>query len=217
MQTVVAGPGRAEPGRPRLVASIPALIGGLLWIPYGVFEMLRPLGEDRAYRGDRGYEVVTDGLVYRVYALPGGLALLLTSVALLRLLGRMGLPRGRARTASRTLAALAAGLAIVGLAGVLVPFDPLFTGPRIFGTLALGAAMCLAGWGLGSRPAVDGRGARLLVLGALGLFLLPLWPLVYAAELIPEMGGAATIALFGLGWVLLGVRPASAGHPIAGG
>ena len=77
--------------------------------------------------------------------------------------------------------------------------------------------MCLAGWGLGSRPAVDGRGSPLLVPGALGLFLLPLWPLVYAAELIPEMGGAATIALFGLGWVLLGVRPASEGHPIAGG
>jgi hypothetical protein len=37
----------------------------------------------------------------------------------------------------------------------------------------------------------------------MGLFLLPLWPLVYALQWLPAGGGAAFIALFVLGWILL--------------
>ena len=48
--------------------------------------------------------------------------------------------------------------------------------------------------------------APLLALGLLGLFLLPLWPLVFAGEVVPEAGGAGIIALFGLGWVLVGYQ-----------
>jgi hypothetical protein len=82
----------------------------------------------------------------------------------------------------------------------------LFTGPRIFGTLALSGATLLAGMEIRRSSAMSGWGTELVALGLLGLFLLPLWPLVNAIELIPEAAGAAVIALFGLGWVLTGYR-----------
>ena len=71
-------------------------------------------------------------------------------------------------------------------------FDPVFTAARIFGTLAL------------------------LALGLLGLFLLPLWPLVYAVELLVTAAGAAFIALFGLGWVGLGMALIARGQVPSG-
>ncbi len=36
------------------------IVGGLLWVPYGVFEMLEPWGTDTVYRDDVGYSVITD-------------------------------------------------------------------------------------------------------------------------------------------------------------
>ena len=181
---------------------VAAALGGLLWVPYGVFEMLQPWGTDTVYREDRGYEVVTDDLLYWVYSLPGSLALMFTTLALLGLFPLLGL-RGRA---GRILAYAALALAILSIGGLAIRFDPLFTAPRIFGTLALGAAMLLAGIEARREVALRGWAATLLVLGLLGLFLLPLWPLVFALEVLPEGGGAGIIALFGLGWVLMGHR-----------
>lgn len=193
--------GRREAGQLRYV-SVVAGLGGLLWVPYGVFEMLQPWGIDTVYRDDKGYEVVTDALLYWVYSLPGSLALMLTTWALLGVLAQLGL-RGRA---GRILAYAALALAILSIGGLAIRFDPLFTAPRIFGTLALGAATLLAGIEARRRVLLRGWATVLLVLGLLGLFLLPLWPLVFAVELVPEGGGAAVIALFGLGWVLVGYR-----------
>jgi hypothetical protein len=51
---------------------------------------------------------------------------------------------------------------------------------------------------------VSGWGIALLAIGLLGLFLLPLWPLVHALAWMPAGGGAGIIALFGLGWTLTG-------------
>ena len=181
-----------------------AVVGGLLWVPYGVFEMLEPWGAAKVYREDVGYALVTDALLFVTYSLPGALALLLTSLGLLGVLALLGPPAGRARTVGRIFAYAALALAALSLAGVIALFDPVFTAARIFGTLALGAAAVLAS--LGTRHAGVGSGwtLALLALGLPGLFLLPLWPLVYAVELVPEAGGAALIALFGTGWVALG-------------
>ncbi len=182
-----------------------AVVGGVLWVPYGVFEMLEPWGTDTVYREDVGYALITDTPLYRIYSLPGALALLLTTLGLLGVLALLRLPGGQGGRVRVGLAYVAVALGILSLVGVVVLFDPLFTAPRIFGTLALGAATILAGIeasGTGPRP---GWGVPLLVLGLLGLFLLPLWPLVYAVELMPEKGGAALIALFGTGWVVLGL------------
>ncbi len=180
------------------------IMGGLLWVPYGVFEMLEPWGVDTVYRDDVGYALVTDTRLFVAYSLPGSLALLLTVLGLLGVLARLRLPAGRTGRLGRLLAYVALALGALSLLGVIVAFDPLFTAGRIFGTLTLGAATVVAGLAARGAGAPPGWVAALLLLGLLGLFLLPLWPLVYAVEVVPEGGGAAIIALFGLGWVLVG-------------
>ena len=193
-----------------------AIVGGLLWAPYGIFEMLEPWGAATVYREDVGYELITDPPLFVAYSLPGALALMLTSLGLLGVLALLGPPAGRARTGGRILASAALALAALSLAGVVALFDPVFTAARIFGTLALGAAAVLAS--LGARRASAGSGwtLALLALGLLGLFLLPLWPLVYAVGLVPAAGGAAFIVLFGLGWVGLGMALIARGQVQSG-
>ncbi|MFN2383892.1 MAG: hypothetical protein ABR559_06465 [Gemmatimonadota bacterium] len=189
------------------------VVGGLLWASYGVFEMLEPWGVDTVYRDDVGYALVTDTSLFVAYSLPGSLALLLTALGLLGVLARLGLlgvlarlglPAARTGRIGRLLAYVALALGALSLVGVVVAFDPLFTAGRIFGTLALGAATVVAGRAARGAGAPPGWVAALLLLGLLGLFLLPLWPLVYAVQLLPAGAGAACIALFGLGWVALG-------------
>ncbi len=196
--------GEAVNGRRRRITALAAALGGLLWMPYGVFEMTQPWGEDTVYEDDRGYEVVTDALLYHVYSLPGSAALLLTALGLLGVFGRLGLLAGRAGRVGRVLAYVALARAVLSAAGVVARFDPVFTGPRIFGTLALGAATLLAGVEARRQGAARNWAVALLAVGLLGLFLLPLWPLVYALQWVPRSGGAVLIALYGLGWVAAG-------------
>ena len=84
-------------------------------------------------------------------------------------------------------------------------FDPLFTAGRIFGSVALGVATFMASIDARRTGAAPGWTLALSALGLMGLLLLPLWPLVYALEWLPEGAGAAFMALFGLGWVALGL------------
>ena len=197
--------GRVSPSQIRWLA-VAAVLGGLLWIPYGVFEMLEPWGTDTVYRDDLGYEVITDTPLFVAYSLPGSLALLLTSLGLVGVLALLELPVHRAGRIGRVLAYVASGLALLSILGVLVLFDPVFTSSRIFGSLALGAATLLLGIDARVRGVAASWTVALLSLGLLGLSLLPLWPLVHALELVPEGVGAAFIVVFGLGWVLTGYR-----------
>jgi hypothetical protein len=183
-----------------------AMVSGLLWAAYGIFEMLQPWGPDTTYRDDLGYEVIMDALLHWVYSLPGSLALLLTALSLLAIFRQIGEPIGLLGRAGRVLAHAALILAILSAAGVIAAFDPLFTAPRIFGTLALGAAMSLAGGEVWRMGAASGWGIALTALGLLGIFLLPLWPLVHALAVVPAGGGAGIIVLFGLDWALTGSR-----------
>ncbi len=197
--------GTVAPGWVRW-AGLAAVLGGVLWIPYGVFEMLQPWGVDTDYRDDLGYEVITNAALYRTYSLPGGLASLLTSLGLLGAFALLKLPVGRSGRIGLLFAYLAVVLSALSVVGVIVMFDPLFTAPRIFGSLALGIATLLAG--LDARKTGDGAGwtIALLILGLAGMFLLPLWPLVYAIQVLSEAAGATFIALFGLGWLATGYR-----------
>ncbi len=180
------------------------VVGGLLWAPYGVFEMLEPWGTDTVYQDDVGYSLITDTRLFVAYSLPGSLALLLTALGLLGVLARLRLPGVRSGWIGRLLAYVALALGTLSFLGVVMTFDPLFTAGRIFGTLALGAAIVVAGLVARGAGAPPGWAVALLLLGLLGLFLLPLWPLVYAVQWLPEGAGAACIALFGLGWAVLG-------------
>jgi hypothetical protein len=180
------------------------VVGGALWVPYGVFEMLEPWGTDTVYRDDVGYSLITNTLLFVTYSLPGSLALLLTSQGLLGVVARLGLRAGRISRIGRSLTYVAVALAILSFAGVIVLFDPLFTSGRILGSLALGTATLLAGLDALRSRAAQGWTASLMALGLAGIFLFPLWPLVYALQWIPEAVGAAFMVLFGLGWTMLG-------------
>ena len=87
-----------------------AILGGVLWVPYGVFEMLKPWGTDTVYREDVGYELITDTALYRIHSLPGGLALLLTSLGLLGGFALLRQPSGRMGRVGVVLAHVAVAL-----------------------------------------------------------------------------------------------------------
>ncbi len=182
------------------------LLGGFLWILYGPFSMLQPWGADVAYREAKGYSEVVDTPLFLVYSLPGALALVLNAAGLLGITVRLP-ERGRTlQTVTRGLIYLALGLGLISLAGVVALFDPGFTAGRIFGTLSLGAAALLASEAARRGGAATTWVRALSLLGAVGIFLLPLWPLVYALQWLPEAAGALVIAVFGVGWMWAGWR-----------
>ena len=187
-------------------AGLMAALGGALWIPYGIFEMLQPWGTDTVYKDAVGYEVIVNVPLYRLYSVPGSLALLLTALGLLGTLALLRLPAGRAGKVGHILAYIAVLLAVISLGGVLALFDPVFTACRIFGTLALGTATVLAAADAQRAGRTPGWAIALLLLGLVGMFLFPLWPLVHALEWLSEGAGAGVIALFGLGWLATGYR-----------
>ena len=190
-----------------------AVLGGLLWVPFGVFVMLEPWGAASIYREDLGYGLITDILLFRAYILPGGLALLLSAVGLLGIFAFLGPTAGRGRTSGRLLACVALALAVLSLAGLVALFEPMSAVGQTLGSLALGAATFLAGRGARAAGAARDWTLGLMTLSLAGLLLLPLWPLVYAVELVPPAAGAAFIGLFGLGWVALGYAVWS-GHSV---
>ncbi len=187
-------------------AGLITAMGGLLWVPYGVLRMVEPWGEDVVYQTDLGYALVTNATLFVAYGLPGSLALLLTVLGLLDILSLLGLPVRRAGRIGRILAYLALALAVLSLAGVVLLIDPLSVSGLTFGSLALGAATCMAGVAARTAGTAAQWTLALLALGLMGLLLLPLWPLVYALQWVPASAGAAFIALFGVGWLVVGYR-----------
>lgn len=185
-------------------SALAAMVGGALWVPYGIFEMLEPWGADVAYRDDVGYSVITDASLFVAYGMPGGLAVLLTSLGLLGGFALLGASAGLIDRIGTILTYIAVALAVLSLAGVIALFDPMFTVGRVFGTLALGTATFLAGVGALRSRTAPGWTVALLYLGIAGIFLFPLWPLVYALQWVPQAAGAAFMALFGLSWTVLG-------------
>lgn len=190
---------RATPRRAAL-----AVVGGLLWLPYGVLELLQPWGQDVRYDESLGYSIVLDRQLFTLYSLPGALAVLLCAFALLALQQREGVV---SRTA-RATAAAAAGLGAVSVFGVVLAFDPAFTGGRIVGTLLLGGGALLTAAGVGAPWR-----AGLVALGTATVLLLSLWPLVFAVGWLSPAAGAAALALHGAGWVAVG---AAASGPTSG-
>jgi hypothetical protein len=99
---------------------------------------------------------------------------------------------------------LSLGLAVLSFIAVVALIAPLSFAGRAFGSLALGAATLLVGIDLPrAHPASP---TSLVLLGSLGLLLLPLQPLVWALQIIPVSMATGIIALFGLGWLVLGYR-----------
>lgn len=174
------------------------VFGGILWGVHGVFEMIAPFGTAMVYDSTLGYDLITDRALYLLYGIPGAVALILTSFGLITLTrGRSG----RFVGLGRVLAFATLGSGVLSGLGLAIGSPAMSVAPIGLGTPVLGAAACLVA--TGARSAERGS---LLVIGALGLFALPLRPLVYALQVIPLAVGAAIIGLFGLGWVALGWR-----------
>lgn len=181
--------------------ALSALVGGALWIPYGIFEMLEPWGPGKVYREDLGYELVTDSLLYVVYSLPGSIALILTAIALLSL----GSSGRRVARAGRILASVAGAIGALSTVGVIVQFVPLFFTGLTFGSLFLAVGAVTLGIDAGGGRTSLAWPSLLIATGVLGVLTLPLRPLVYALALVPNVVGAGLIGLFGLGWVAFGL------------
>jgi hypothetical protein len=187
-------------------AALLALVAGPLWVLYGSFTMLSPWGTDVVYREALGYSAVVDVPLFLLYNLPGALALILSAVALLGVIALLPRDPGGSGKAASRLAYAALGLGLLSLGGVVVRFDPVFTAGRIFGTLSLGLATLGASLAARRAPVASTWTWALLWLGVLGVFLLPLWPLVYALGWLTEAAAASVIALFGIGWMWIGLR-----------
>lgn len=179
-------------------ASVAMVVGGVLWAVHGVFEMLTPFGTASVYDGSLGYELITDRALYLLTGIPGAAALILSSFGLTTLARERS---GRLVVLGRVLATATLFSGVLSGLGLVIGSAPLFFAPIGLGTPVLGAAACFVA--RGARSADRGP---LLLIGALGLFTLALRPLVYAVGVIPPAGGAAAIALFGLGWIALGLR-----------
>jgi len=180
------------------------VLGGALWILYGPLTMSRPWGVDVVYREAQGYSVVVDAFLFLAYSLPGSLALVLTGTGLLGIVAYFRRHSNGMARAARGLAYSAVGLGLISLVGVAVLLDPVFTAGRIFGTLTLAVAAIMASVVAHRADAGGTWVVALALLGAIGVFLLPLWPLVYALGWLTEELGALFIALFGIGWLSVG-------------
>lgn len=197
----------------RLLGRGPAVLwamaaGGVLWIVHGYFRNMTPQGPDVVWREDLGYSPIVSTELFLLYNLPGVFALLLTAWAALSYLATLNTAHTGLKRTAQILALLAAVFGLIATAGQIVLFDPLTFGSISFGTPTLGLAIFLTGLAVASdsrgqeHPRVLGPG--LMLLGAIGLFILPLRPLMYALELLPLAFGALVFALFGAGWVVLG-------------
>jgi hypothetical protein len=172
---------------------------------YGVFLMVKPWGAAEVYRDDLGYQLVTNVSLFWLYNLPGTVAIFLTAPGLVGIVTRYKLPVSRAGKIGIILTYITFGLAGLSLVGLVTLIAPLAFASKAFGSLTLGAATFLIGFDMQRANKVSPwKTAFLIILGFMGLLLLPLLPLVFALELIPAGLAAGFIAGFGLGWVLLG-------------
>lgn len=189
------------------------VFAGPLWAWFGVSEFLRPWGRPTRYDPDVAYDVVLDRSLYWISAGPGSAALGVTAGALVLML-RLRTPDESSPWALR-LAASAWVLGVLSLVGVVVSFDPVATGGRVLGFTVLGAAAAPAA--RGARADGDQRSGTLLAASAvLTLLLLPLWPLVYAVQLVPAVGAALCFVAAGAAWIALGTtRPVRRQEPAA--
>lgn len=181
-----------------------AILGGVLWVPHGVFEMLPPWGTATVYREELGYELITDSPLFVAYSLPGSLALLLTGLGLLGITALPRLPIGRLGRAGLILAYIAVALAVLSFLSVIMLFTPLFIAGLVFGSFFLGAAALTVAIDARRAGVTSRWTAALVILGLMGLCMLPLRLLVNAMAFVPPAAGAAFIGLFGLGWIGLG-------------
>ena len=182
--------------------------GGILWIVYGYFRFMTPQGPDVEWREELGYSPILSTDLFLLYNVPGVLALLLTLWATLSYVHCLRTEHTRLKRAAWITALLASVLGLIATVGQVILFDPLKTFGLAVGTPILGLAIFFVGLAVirdgktsnGPSPLV---GLVLMLLGVIGMFTLPLRPLMFALSLLPLAFGAAAFTLFGASWILL--------------
>lgn len=205
---------KASSGNNKMLGRGPAVpwamfIGGVLWIVNGYFRFMNPQGPDVVWREELGYSPILSIELFLLYNLPGVLALLLTAWAALSYLFTLPTARTGLKRMAQVLVLLASLLGLVAAAGQIVQFDPLTTGGLRLGLPILGMGLFLAGLiGARDKKSQEGHqrllGLELILLGVIGMVTLPVGTIIYALAMLPHVFGTAVIALFGVGWIVLG-------------
>jgi len=185
------------------------VVGGLLWLVHGYLRFLTPHGTDVVWREGLGYSQVVRVDLFVLYNLTGVAALLLTSGGTLRALSSLRTVRRGLVRAARIVALLAVLFSLGAAAGLVLLFDPLTTAGLDLGEPLLGVSLFLTGLAVVTDRDESGHprwlGPLLIGMGALGLATLPLRPAIYAIGLVPLGAGTVAFALFGAGWIVLGI------------
>lgn len=182
--------------------------GGILWVIHGYFRFIMPFGPDAVYQEDLNSSPIISPELFLLYNSPGVLALLLTAWTAFFYLRRLPRLHPGLQRAAWILAMLAILFGLIAAVGIAILFVPPATGGISLGVPVLGLALVLAGLAMG-REGKDQHGqtrllGRLLMLtGLVGMFTLPVQPLMYALALLPLAVATAVFALFGAGWVAL--------------
>lgn len=121
------------------------IVGGTLWMFHGIFEMIKPFGIAVVWQPDLRYDLITNAPLYRVYGVPGALALVLTSLGLVASATRSGRPAA----VGRVLAYATLAVGVLSGVGLALGVPPLSFGSIAFGTPVLGVGAVLVGAGRG--------------------------------------------------------------------
>lgn len=196
--------GRVVSGQSHRFPAWAAIVGGLLWSLFGVFEMLEPFGSSKNYVDSLGYELVTRPGLFQLYNLPGAVALALLALALIGVTKVLDVTYpGR-----RGLGFLVVGLALVSLAGTVALIAPIAVVGLSLGRLLLGVATLVAAFRMNRVSSLYSWTNALLPLGLGGVTLLALQPLTWALSWFSPALSTVIMVAFGLGWLALGTRVA---------
>ncbi len=180
-----------------------SIVGGIVWVVYSTFEMLRPFGIASTYDPSLGYDRIMDGTIYRLYLGVGNISVVLLSVAVLGLsrLGRTGgLLRG-----GRVVGAVSFVMGLVGLVGVVL-LAPIPAGlGAMLGSIILAVGTALAVGGIWLHSDIQPTTA-MIALAAAGLLIVPLRTLVNALQLLPASVAVTIMIIWGVCWIITGVQ-----------
>lgn len=189
-----------------------ALIGGLLWIGYGILATLQPMGAVTAVANEVGETLVTNPLAFRTAGVAGGAALMLLGLAVVGAATRYKLP-GAEPNRFNTLVPSRFGVAMgwVGaLAGLLASGAALLllvapqAAMQLFGAVLVPVgAMLVAIEANGSDHAYRMAGPLFFV-GALGMISLLVQAMLPLTPWLLPVYAALVMAVYGFAWVRFG-------------
>lgn len=184
-------------------SGLAAIVGGVFWIVYSTFEMLRPFGVPSTFDPSLGYDRIIDGTIYRLYFGFGNFSVVMLSLSVLGLsrLGRTGgLLRG-----GRVVCVVSLLMGLVGMAGVVL-LAPILAGiGALLGSIVLCVGTVLTVLGIWRHSDARPTNAT-MALAVVGLLIVPLRTLVNALQLLPAGVAVTIMIIWGACWTITGVQ-----------